>query len=320
LVILDKSMTLKTLLKSARDSQHINLWSTELVKAAYRLTGAPSGEWFVKHLPRRGTAVARLPNGLSMRLESEGDDWITNQVYWRGWTADEPEAAPLYFAFAKRSSVVMDIGAHVGLYSIIASLANPAAHIYAFEPLQQTQDRMRVNLVKSSATNVEVIPCAISDLVGTSDLYCAHRGIALSSSLSLGFMTNSVTTPLIPISVPVNTIDEFCRSRQIGGVDLIKLDIEGLEPQALRGMSTLFATSRPPIFCEVLATSGTHAELNLMIRQLGYNIFALTSRGPEEQQELEVAPSRRNYLFTMSSIEELRSLLSAVAAESAGRN
>lgn len=310
---------MKTLLKTFRGSQPANYLATGLVKQAYALVGRNSGEFFVKHLPRSGPVRARLPNGCTLNLRSQGDDGIANQVFWRGWTADEPEALPLFFALARRASVIFDVGAHVGIYSLVASLANPAARVYAFEPLKQTRDRLLTNLAQNSAAHVEVSPFALGDAIEEATLYCAHRGIPMSSSLSREFMSRTVATPLIAEAVAVTTIDEFCSWREISKIDLIKLDIEGLEPQALRGMSRLLEHTRPDIFCEVLYNSGTDAALASLLGPLGYRIFALNPAGIagtaaaypriEEQAILRVAAHRRNYLFSMRSLEELKSLL-----------
>jgi FkbM family methyltransferase len=305
---------MKTLLKAFRGSQPANYLATGLVKKAYAMAGRTSSECFIKHLPRSGSVRARLPNGRMLNLCSQGDDGIANQVFWRGWTADEPEALPLFFALARRASVIFDVGAHVGIYSLVASLANAAARIYAFEPLKRTRDRLLTNLARNSAANVEVWPCALGDVAGEATLYCAHRGIPMSSSLSREFMSRTIATPLIPETVTVTTVDDFCRARAISSVDLIKLDIEGLEPQAVRGMSRLLDHARPDIFCEVLYNSGTDAALADLLRPLGYRIFALNpdataSARIEEQEILRVASHRRNYLFSMRSLGELESLL-----------
>jgi hypothetical protein len=54
----------------------------------------------IKHLPRTGPVRSRLPNGEVLRLWSRGDDWISNQVFWRGWSGYEPETTPLFFELA----------------------------------------------------------------------------------------------------------------------------------------------------------------------------------------------------------------------------
>jgi hypothetical protein len=92
---------------------------------------------------------------------------------------------------------------------------------------------------------------------------------------------------------------------------LIKLDIEGLESAAMRGMSELFQQTRPDIFCEVLYGSGTEAELSSLITPLGYRTYALNRTGVERLATLKLAATRRNYLFTMRSLEEINALLHA---------
>jgi FkbM family methyltransferase len=300
---------MKALLKCIRDSQPANFLATEIVKKGYALAGLPCNEFFIKHLPRRDFVKVTIPGGLTLRLSSKGDDGIANQVFWRGWTADEPEALPLFFALAKQAAVVFDVGAHVGIYSIVAALANPSARVYAFEPLKRTRDRLHANISRNSLRNVEVLPYAIGASAGSATLYCAHLGIPMSSSLSREFMTSTISTPLIPETVPVTTIDLIYASCGITKIDLIKLDIEGLEPAAVRGMSELFKQTRPDIFCEVLCGSGTEAELSSLIAPLGYRMFALNPTGIEQLATLTVRATRRNYLFSMRSLEEINALL-----------
>jgi hypothetical protein len=42
-------------------------------------------EFFIKHLHRIDLVEAKLPNGRILKLKSKGDDWVSNQVFWRGW-------------------------------------------------------------------------------------------------------------------------------------------------------------------------------------------------------------------------------------------
>ncbi len=64
--------------------------ATSMTRAALSAVGANS-ELVVKHLHRVGTVRRILPNGRALVLGSHGDDWISNQVYWRGWAGYETE-------------------------------------------------------------------------------------------------------------------------------------------------------------------------------------------------------------------------------------
>jgi hypothetical protein len=79
----------------------------------------------IKHLHRFGIVRSRLPHGRTLRLWSRGDDWIANQVHWRGWDGYEPETLPLFFRLAATARVTLDVGAHVGFFTLLAGHANP---------------------------------------------------------------------------------------------------------------------------------------------------------------------------------------------------
>src|SRR3954453_9807342 len=114
---------MKRALKAARGWRPVNGPATAGTRALSRVTGREF-EAAIKHLPRTGSVRSELPNGEVLRLWSRGDDWISNQVFWRGWNGYEPETTPLFFQLARDAQVVVDVGAYVGFYALIASLAN----------------------------------------------------------------------------------------------------------------------------------------------------------------------------------------------------
>src|SRR5262245_6348395 len=125
---------LKTALRRIRGSQPLNMISTSVMATAFAVTRTRS-EFVCKHLPRVGTVRRRLPNGGTLSLWSRGDDWVSNQIYWRGWDGYEPETASLFFRLATRAAVTLDVGAYVGYYTLIAAHANPNGVVHVFEPL-----------------------------------------------------------------------------------------------------------------------------------------------------------------------------------------
>ena len=106
----------------------MNWAATTATRWALAATGARS-EFVVKHLHKVGTVRARLPNGRALRLWSRGDDWVSNQVYWRGWDGYEPETVPLFWRLAERSAVTLDVGAYVGYFALLAGHANPSGRV-----------------------------------------------------------------------------------------------------------------------------------------------------------------------------------------------
>ena len=295
----------KSSLKRLHVSQPFNRIATSSVRSLLRATGLRS-EMIVKHLHRIGTVHSELPNGRTLRLWSRADDWVSNQVYWRGWQGYEPETAPLFFRVASRARVTLDVGAYVGFFTLIAGHANHKGRVFAFEPLPDAYERLRSNVALNKLTNVLTVPSAVGEVDGRADFFCADSHMPCSSSLSYEFMSSADSLRSIP--VPVIKLDTFVRENRVQGVDLMKIDTESTEPQVLNGMIETIRRDRPVIFCEVLKQRGSEALLQEIIRYINYRAYLLTPDGPDLRDRVEGHPEWLNYLFTALSPSEVAQL------------
>src|SRR5215831_12119703 len=161
---------LKTALRRIRGSQPLNLIATSAMATAFAVTRTRS-EFVFKHLPRVGTVRRRMPNGRTLSVWSRGDDWVSNQIYWKGWDGYEPETAPFFFKLATQAAVTFDVGAYVGYYTLIAAHANPDGRVHAFEPMPVIHERLLNNIRLNELTNVECVPSAVGDADGKTQFY-----------------------------------------------------------------------------------------------------------------------------------------------------
>ena len=288
-------------LKRLRGSQPFNYVATTAMKTLCApMGGAP--EVFVRRLPRTGAAESRLPDGRTLRLWSRGDDQVANVVFWRGWAGYEPETTPLFYELPCKAQVVLDVGAHVGFYSLLAAHANPSARVVAFEPLPAAAERLRRNVAENRLSNVELLECALGDEPGAATLYNDSQtgeGIPTSSGLSAEFfeLPYFVEHGVRPgVEVEVKTIDGVAASLGLGRVDLIKIDTETTEPAVLRGARAVLASDRPTLIFEVLPGHGTAPEIEELLAPLGYRFYLLGASGPEPREHVEDHPTLWNYL------------------------
>ena len=136
----------------------------------------------------------------------------------------------------------MDVGANVGVYSmLLGRWTGAGGRVWAFEPAPVTRRLLREHLrMNRGVANVAAVAQAVSDECGEADFY-AHE---FSGESSLNAAYAEKVQAADKSTVPVTTIDEFCRVHNIAPT-LIKVDIEGYELHALRGAREVIARHRP---------------------------------------------------------------------------
>lgn len=155
--------------------------------------------------------------------------------------AHEPEATGAWWRAIEEGMIVVDGGANLGGYTMLGSLrAGASGRIYAFEPEPDNFAQL-VRRVRGMH-NVVPVQKALGRQSGEAQLHL-DRFHARHSLTRDGSHT---------ITVPVTTLDDFVRDERLDGVDVIKLDIEGAELEAIAGMSAvLTAARRPVVLCEL---------------------------------------------------------------------
>lgn len=210
-------------------------------------------------------AVIRRHPGVDMiNLD---DDMVAYCYFYFGPNAYEPLSVFLYSEVAKRSRKVLDVGAFTGLFGVVAAKANRNADVVAFEPVPHIAERAMKNAALNRLQNMSVETCALSATVGRATLTIYGGNLATPGSS----LATKPRSSIGEIDVPVSTID--VQSRQRWGnteVDLIKLDTEGDELNALAGAAETLAHGKPLVISEVLTDAAVSAQCDLMARY-GYH-------------------------------------------------
>lgn len=174
---------------------------------------------------------------------------------------------------------VADIGASFGIYTLVAArAAGPSGQIFSFEPAASTFDILKANVELNCLTNVRIFRCAIGEDDGEVELY-HHRD---SSRNSLGRTAAMSGTSE---SVHKRTLSNFLAEAGIAKIDLIKIDVEGMEEMALKGCSTILERARSKIIIELnpgrASAIGLHADGAWeLLRSLRYKMYEI-GRGGE---------------------------------------
>jgi len=191
--------------------------------------------------------------------------------------------------------VFVDLGANLGYFTLLAAARVGArGRVIAFEPNPRNCDLLRHSIDANGFAHVELHPCAVAE---------QERRLMLDTqgTTSTGLVVDPVPGGGKPLVQAVALDDTL---RDVGRVDLIKMDIEGGEPRALRGMPNLLRTHRPIIvteFCPVLlqATSQVAPRAFLdELRAFEYELFILHHRSvtksaaPQSNDEIMAAHAR----------------------------
>lgn len=180
---------------------------------------------------RRG--VTRTINGFKIKFDAP---W--SRYYESDYEKDS-------FAFFKtninQGDVILDIGAHIGLYSVIlANLTGESGKVYCFEPTPSTFKVLNKTIELNKLKNVMPINCAISNTSEKIRLNLTTEngeGSNSNSIVNFGTFQNS-------IEIDAYSIDDFRFAHQLK-IDVLKIDVEGIELNALKGARQTFLIDRP---------------------------------------------------------------------------
>jgi len=175
-------------------------------------------------------------NGYKLNVHQKNDG-ISMQLLLTG--GYEPYETGLFKNVVKEGHCVIDIGANIGYYTLLAaSLVGTSGKVYAFEPHPKNFELLKKNVLENRFENVVVCQNAVTDMNGEIKLF-----IGLDHGTHS--LDNVRCTTQESIQIQGCSLDNFFH----GDVkpDIIKMDIQGAETKALRGMSRMLGAAKDVI-------------------------------------------------------------------------
>lgn len=214
-----------------------------------------------------GAAPVQLPgrNGGSVPLptvEADGLRWLQRGGNHDDWIAVNHEESlhPILDGLLPAGGVFVDVGAHVGRWAL--RLAAKASQVVAVEANPATVAVLRAHIALNGIENVDVVPFAAWDSVADLNLDDPNGKVTGGSS--------RVTDGGPGVVVTGRPLDDVLCG--FPAPDLIKLDVEGADLHALRGLRETIARARPTLFIEDHSIYGYYDldELKALLAEMGY--------------------------------------------------
>lgn len=169
----------------------------------------------------------------------------------------------------REATALVDVGANIGLYSVIIGRAPSLSAVYAFEPIERLRHQLQMNATMNSVRTMRAFSEAVSDVQGTTSFVQLEADLGLSR---IGHETMADEgKDANRVSVQTARLDDLLHHS--GEAIAIKIDVEGHEVNVIRGMIRLLTENDCYLQIEVLSEhSGNLDAIASLIEPLGYRL------------------------------------------------
>lgn len=224
--------------------------------------------------------------------------------------AFEKLSTKLWARLLPQASSVLDIGASVGVYSLIAAALRKDIKIHAFEPNPHAYTRLRLHKLVNHFNHIAEHPVAL----GMDDGACEFSWlIKRDAYISSGGVVRRLDGPQYERTVvPLQKLDGTGLAATLGPRPLVKVDVEGVESTVFKGMNEVIAL-KPDIIVETFNEKFCE-RINATLLPWGYRVYSIDET-TDQMSPCEKLLSRTrgandmNHLLTTRPPEEIAALM-----------
>ena len=243
----------------------------------FRLLPAKCVSTIVRMIPQFGKAV---PPGKKIifygyrdafRLDLDSQYTIDRAMLGYGY---ETGLCDLIAESVQPGDICVDAGANIGAVAFV--MAKIAGKVYAFEPGPPTHARLIRNIALNPECEQVIVPVAAG--LGEKEGQLLWRGDWFGGGNG-GFLPGDKALSGDGDRVPITTLDNFVQSKALDRLDFIKIDVEGMEIEVLKGGRNTIAKCRPKIVLETLTDFSEIrgrdllAEIKAFFDELDYELY-----------------------------------------------
>jgi FkbM family methyltransferase len=196
-----------------------------------------------------------------------------------------------------KDSIMLDIGAFAGGYSLAVSSYFPESKIYCFEPVKNSYDKLIINILRNKKEE-KIFPYryALTDKLGK---------VSMTNDQSTGnhiVPDNKVVAKNLE-NIPAITLDSFIIEHNIANIHFLKCDVEGHELSVINGAEQSILKYKPIIYLEIQKEWTSRYGYNPIdlinrMKAIGYKVYAIGDSSINEVNNVERSiGENENFLF-----------------------
>ncbi len=172
----------------------------------------------------------------------------------------EPHVTSLMARLIKPTDICLDIGANIGVYTLVMSDLTPQGRVHAFEPSSTNFKFLQKNITDNRLSNAKAYNLALGNKVGAGNFHylpefagCSFAEDKTVNSDPDKIIQSAWGAPWLRVTeaVQFNTLDQWIEQNATDRLDFIKMDVEGSERFVVEGGKNVFKKFQPILFTEL---------------------------------------------------------------------
>ncbi|MFM6994753.1 MAG: FkbM family methyltransferase [Sediminibacterium sp.] len=198
----------------------------------------------------------------------------------------ENEQLATFQRIIKPGMIVVDAGANIGLYTLIAAnLVGNKGKVFSFEPSKETFERLNNNLRLNNFCNVTAVNIGLGEnpnekLILRQDVgYGDAERYLYSMNETHSIKLENVNELFIQEEIVIDTLDNYLNKLIVKKIDFLKIDTEGFEYYILKGSEQVLKNSPEVVLlmeCTALGTARAHTSQKKVfdfLKELDFKLF-----------------------------------------------
>jgi FkbM family methyltransferase len=209
----------------------------------YYLRGLPNLLYRTRFLAEKSSKVYKDPDGVLLNIDL--NNYFQNNILYGYY---EYAVRSLIKSRLKPGGYMLDIGGNIGYMAALGGIcAGKEGRVLTFEPNPDVLPVLSANITLNKLSNVDIIGATASDKEGKARFFCG-----VEHALSTLVEGAGVLEIKKIIDVPVKTVDSVIAEKNIAAAEfsVVKIDVEGHEYFALKGMQTVLAAKKASFIVE----------------------------------------------------------------------